>query len=303
MRYRPSVRGQLVLFAVLAAGFAQADGTLEPQRARWSSLEFTATKLLLSAQAQVSARIVPAATVAPILVTTPVGRPVAPGTQVLELIYRASGFGRESVTTLWADPGSGAMLQQVQSDENGRLRQRTYRFTDIGAYHYTRRPADRGEESLQPQEWTELSEGLRSFSTDGKDQPPVTAATTLLWMVSAAQLAHAGDRLDALTFSRRHLNRVTIEVTGRRGTDVNYIEQQPAAAPRQRRGKLDALVLRLQGRPLGARPENDEPFELLGLSGDLELLLDPETRVPLQLRGRIRIAGDVTVRLHRAVLR
>jgi hypothetical protein len=287
--------------ALLAGPAAAGDALFDPGRVRWTALEFDASKLLMSARAEVTARIVPAGAVAGQLVTTPAGAALLPAHDVLEMTYRTSGLGRASTATLWANPGTGAMLQQVTLDTSGRLRERTYRFTDIGAYHYTRRPAERREEALPPATWTELSEGMRTYPEDVGGQP-VTAPTVLLWLAAAADLSRRGDQLEVMAFSRRHVNRVTIEVTGTRTVSVDFTEQRAAEEPRRRRGNMQAIALRINGSPTDATAE-DEPFELLGLQGDLELLLDPATRAPLQLRGRVRIAGDVTVRLRKATLR
>jgi hypothetical protein len=64
------------------------------------------------------------------------------------------------------------------------------------------------------------------------------------------------------------------------------------------RGEVEALVVAVR-----AAPGSDESVELLGLEGDIELLLEPVARFPLEIRGRIRIAGDVRVRLERVHLR
>jgi hypothetical protein len=284
----------------LTWGLALAEpGAFDPGRARWAELEFRAAKFLMSATARVEARMRPSAAIAAELVTTPAGTPVAPGPEVLEMVYRASGLGRESVTTLWADPVSGATLQRTQLDSGER--QRTYRFTDSGAYHYTRWPATRGEEDLSPARWTERTEGMRPYSP-GAIGKPVTEATVLLWLTSAADLEDAGDRIEVLTFSRKHVNRVVVEVAGRRRLDVAYDERSPAGS-RQRKGKVDAILLRIHGAPLDPDPSGDDDFELLGLRGDLELWLDAGTRVPLELRGDVKIAGKLAVKLRRAVLR
>ena len=50
--------------------------------------------------------------------------------------------------------------------------------------------------------------------------------------------------------------------------------------------------------------DEDEDFELLGLRGDLELLLDPADAGPRwNCAATSKIAGQVTVHLRRAVLR
>jgi hypothetical protein len=291
----------LATLASPARGAATSAGGHDPARARWVSLEFTASKLFMSGRAGVKAEIVPVASVSGRLLEVPSGRAVVPGPEVLVMTYTASGLGRDSLTTLYADPLTGATLQRTQLDSGSRQRQRTYRFADVGAYHYTRWPASEAEQSLPPERWTERSEGLRPYPAAAIGQP-VTEATVLLWLAAAAPLEAAGDRIEVLTFSRRNVHRVTLEVTGTRRLDVDFEERSPAGY-RRRRGQMQALQLRMRGAPLEAPAGDDEQFELLGLHGDLELALDPQSRAPLELRGRVKIAGQVTVRLRRAVLR
>lgn len=280
----------LGLFAASTAGAHTAPA--------WSQLEFVASKFFMTGRAEVELRRLPVAEVAPALLATPEGRPVQPGSEVLELVYRASGFGRESVTTLWADPVSGATLQRTELDSGSRQRWRSYRFTDIGAYHYTRWPATDAEKPLPPDRWTERSQGLRPYSASAVGQA-VTEPTMLLWLAAAGDYQHAGDRGEVLAFSRKRVNRVTLEVTGRRALRVDFEERSPSGN-RQRKGNVDAIVMRIRGQPIDATGDDDDDFELLGLRGDLELLIDPATRAPLQLSGNVKIAGQVTARLRRA---
>jgi hypothetical protein len=290
---------------ILARAGAQVPPAQAPvfdrDQIRWTELEFSAAKFLISATARVEARLRPSREIASQLMSTPAGQPVAPGDDVLEMIYAAGGLGRESLTTLWADPVSGATLQRTQLDQGARQRQRTYRFTDIGAYHYSRWPATSREESLGPAQWTERTEGMRPYS-DGAAGKAVTEATVLLWMVGAADLRKAGDRLEVFTFSRKRVNRVLAEVMGNRAVAVDFREHD-ASGDHRRRGEVNALRLRIRANPLAPSNDADEEFELLGLRGDLDVLLDPKTRAALELRGRIKIAGQVTVHLRRAVLR
>ena len=288
------------IFACAGAGAASDPApAFDRDLPRWTELDFSASKFLMSATATVQMRIRPSREIASELKSTPAGKPVAPGDEVLEMVYAASGFGRASLTTLWADPVSGATLQRTQLDQGER--RRTYRFTDIGAYHYTRWPAATREESLGPEQWTRRTEGMRPYS-DGAAGKPVTEGTVLLWMVGAADLSKKGDRLEAFTFSRKRVNRVVAEVIGTRTVQVDFIEKS-ASGEHRRRGDLNALRLRVRGSPLTPVKDEDEEFELLGLRGDLDLMLDPQTRAPVELRGNIKYAGQVTVHLRRAVLR
>jgi hypothetical protein len=55
-----------------------------------------------------------------------------------------------------------------------------------------------------------------------------------------------------------------------------------------------------QARP-GEDPEDE--LEVLGMRGRLELALDPDTRTPLQLSGKVKILGAVTMKLASVRLR
>lgn len=283
---------------------AAATAALDVERPRWSALEFDAAKFLFSASTRIEVRRLPAAAIGAGLRTTPQGHPVAAPETVMEVTYASRGPGHESFTRLWIDPADGAALQRMLSDRGSRLRERTYRFTDIGAWHYTRWPATRSEEKLPPQQWTRIEDGLRPYPQAAAGQR-VTETSALLWMIAAADLSRPGDRFETLTFSHRSVSRVSIEVTGQRRVSVGYREhpaEHSAGKARLRGDTVDALVLRL-GAVRIDDPTDTEDFELLGLRGDLELLLDPETRAVLELHGRAKIVGGITVRLTELVLR
>jgi len=125
----------------------------------------------------------------------------------------------------------------------------------------------------------------------------------LLWMIGAADLNKTGDRVEAFTFSRRRVSRVVAEVIGTRALTVDFTEKD-AAGERRRQGEVKAIRLRVHGAPLTpSTGDEEDEFELLGLRGDLDIALDPQTRAPLELRGRVKVVGPLTVRLRRAVLR
>lgn len=296
----PSLLHVAVLALVLAAVQSRAgasDLTLDPARVGWSEIRMTASKLFLTAQAQVALRTVAGATVRPDLLPVTVAgfTPLAPGSDVLEMVYEASGVGQKSTITLLMDPLTGAALQRTQHGQEGKLRLRTYRFGLEGAYQRTRRPANASEESLMPARWTGISEDLRTFpQAPGKQ--PVIEGTGLLYAIAAAPLDKPGDAIELLVFRRHDTQAVRIEVLAPEDLVVTYDELWPRGAVR-RSGTIRALRLSLQGLPVsGGNPEDDE-LEILGLKGRLDLFLDPETRAPLKLSGTVKLLGTVTLRL------
>jgi len=292
-------RAAVLAAALLLAATARA-GALDPARVGWQEAEYTATKFLMNAKARVALQERPAAEVVPQLRAPPRGTGVAPGPRVLAVRYAADLTGQRTVLELLLDATTGGALQMTLRDSGRRDRERTWRFTDIGAQHWTARPATDAEVALPPARWTERNDGWRPYPEEASGGV-VTDAPGLLYALGAAPLAKAGDRWDILVFSRRQVHRVTATVAGDTTVAADFQERGAAGATR-RKGKLPALRVKLASAPVGT-PDDDDPFALLGMTGGIEVALDPASRVPLQLSGDAPYLGKVTFRLKAATLR
>jgi hypothetical protein len=294
-----------VALLLSSAGLASADpetaSRYDAQRVGWARLEFAASKLWLSAQASIATTPRHHGEIAGRLIPSGTGQPVPAPEQIVELTYNASGVGRQSATTLWLDGATGAAIQRIQVDTGNRQRHRIYRFTDMGAWHRTERPANSRESKLPAEQWTDRSEGFRPYPPEAKGLI-ITEPAALLWLISAAELTRSGDQMELFTFSRRQVHRVSIRVAGTKVARVDYRESTGTGA-RQRRGEVEVLQLLIRGQPLHEQADEDDEFELLGLQGDIELLLEPTARAPLALSGRAKIVGQVVFRLRKAALR
>lgn len=291
----------LSVHAAAATPPAGHTGRFDPQRVGWTRLEFGAKKLFLSAEARMSASLRERDSIAGEIVAPGAGKPVATPAMVAEIRYSASGMGRNSETTLWLDVTNGAALQRIQLDGGARTRHRVYRYTDVGAWHQTRWPASEQEIDRPPDQWTERSEGLRAYPPTAAGLS-ITDPAALLWLIAASDLARPGDRLELHTFSRRRVHRVSVEVLSPTQASIEF-EAHDGRGVWQRRGKMSTLRLRIRGEPLQQEQGGDDEFELLGLQGDIDLLLDPASRAPLALSGKAKIVGQVTFQLRKAVLR
>lgn len=288
--------------ALLVVGNAVADDApaLDPSRIGWTSVELAASKFFLSASATVALATRERERIAAALLTPPEGTPLAPGPSVVEMHYDAMLTGQRTVMTLLLDPPTGASLQTVLVDSGRRSRERRWRFTDIGGYHWTRRPVSERQAARPPAEWMDRSEGLRPYP-----QPlPTTAVTEpagLVYALAAASLQATGDRFEIIAFSRRRLHRVSAELRGTVETSVDYRARRGSAVTRERQ-RIQALRIELRGAPWVADEADDEPFQFLGLSGSIEVALDPATRMPLTISGTAPYVGRVTFRLRAATL-
>jgi hypothetical protein len=294
MRPRWPAAALLACLVLLASGRLVAQEPaleLDAQRVGWSAVQLTGSRLFLSVDAHVRLQRRPLVAVAHTLLAVPSGHPVEPGGEVMEVTYRTRAVNQQSEIVLLMDPWSGAALQRIQHDSQGRLRQRTYRYGAEGAFLLTRWPAD-GEEALPPGDWSEVEEGFRPYPAALAGQL-VSEPTGLFYLIAASALAAPGDRAEFLVYSRRNMHRVMILVTEPRRISTDFDRLRGDQRSRQR-GSLSAPRLLIRGETLDE--DDDDEFELLGLRGDLELYLDPGSRAPLQLSGNVKLLGRVTLR-------
>src|SRR5690606_18608319 len=90
-RTTPGARAAVLLAAWLSLPCALAElpdaPALDPGRLGWSEIRMTASKLFITARASVRQRTIPVAAVRDELLPVPEGRAVAPGPEVLEVVY------------------------------------------------------------------------------------------------------------------------------------------------------------------------------------------------------------------------
>ena len=225
---------------------------------------------------------------------TPIkGLPVPGSDYVIAMRFSSEGLGRRSDVELLLNSDNGAALQRVSDDSGSKQRRRIYRFTDIGAYRWTWKPVS-GEEDLDPEAWSGQEAKLRPFSTSAPHRP-VTEAGGLIYLVAASQLENPGDHFETTAFSSSsdEIQRVRVEVISMENSRVNYKEVTAAGKVRQK-NRIDLIRIRILG--VAADPLDEENFELLGMH-QVELLIDPGTRAPVELSGKVPFFGRVTFKL------
>lgn len=292
----------IALLVGTGAGAGSPDtGSLDESRIGWSNLSYRASKFFFSVDADISIAPASAGQIAEQLMEPGEGKAVAPSDEIQILIFETEAFGRDTVSTLIVNSDDGAALQRTSHDSGKRYRHRIYRYTDIGPYHRTRWPVGKAEEQLpadQWLQWSEAGEGIMPYPETAVGSI-VTDPGGLLYIVGAAKLDEPGDTFVIYAYVRRHVHRVTIEVAGTEQIKVKYTERGKASV--EHNGKRDALKLLIRGESLDDG-DSEKEFELLGLRGDIVMHIDPRTRAPLQIEGRVKIAGHTIMRIRELVL-
>ncbi len=292
------MRATFCLMPVLLAA-AAASVAYDPERIAWSRLEFKASKFFLTARSEVELAGRPAAEAIADLLFPNEDTGLAPrGPKSYRIDIRTRLLSRDSRVRHWFDPGNARALQRVSHDvSKKRLRHRTYRYTSGGVFSRTLRPGE-GEEDKPYAGWSRVQDQQFPFSDTGG--PPVSEPAALLYLIPAGDFRVPGDKDRLRVFTRRQVREVDVKVVEKERIDVDYVE---VSGGRERTVDARVEALRVAVRPIVGEGEDADDFKLLGLEGAIDIYLDPKTRVPLLVRGKIDIAGTVRLRLKRAELK
>ena len=288
----------LSLGACLApSAWAGDSGSWNPAAVRWSSAEFQGSKLMITLNSKVTWRRLPAAEARAQLVDAPKGQPIEPtGDEVLYMEFTSRYLGREIVSRLWFESGNGAVLQYDWEElTEGKERVKMHRFTDSGVFWERREP--KGAEVKLPREkWSDTRKKFVSYGSDAGWAGKISETSVMFYVVSAAPLNAVGDAVEVPLFNRDVVRNALVTLEGTEQVSVNY--ESTSGGKKQRiKKKVEALRL---GITLAGGDEDG--LDLGGLKRDIKILIDPETRVPLEARGEVDYAGLVRLPLVRAVV-
>jgi hypothetical protein len=288
----------LGLAALAAASFGQAaPPAFEPARLGWTSAEYHARKLFVSADMTVSWRLVDALAEGT-LWNPPEAAAIGAGKRTLELEIATRGPGRRSYQTrLLIDADTGAALQHTSLRGEPSPRYRVYRFMDEGLLRWTTRPRA-GEARHPPETWSDSEVRNREYP-GGPIELAVTEVSALLYLVPAGPARRPGEHFSLPGFSTSG-DRL-FEVTARTGqpvrVTVDYETVREGHAVRER-GTRAARLVSIEGRHWG--DGNGEPLDVLGMH-DLELVVDDTLGLVVELRGRAPVVGRFAFSLDKLI--
>ena len=268
----------------------------EVQEAPWKSLVLEASKLGMKATSSIGVEPMRPCHVGE-LVDAEGHRALEVSGRGLMLSESNSFLGRNSSTRIWILPETGETLQREVVETGKRERYKTNRYTEKGVFTLRVNPTAE-ERGSRPELWTERSETFYPLSRPPKGQPIIEPGA-LVYLVAASGVEKPGDQELLYAFSDKRV--VPVEAKGVRWTTTAVVFDLIEGEQTHRVEELDYRVLEVSLRAL---PEagSDSNLELLGLHGDVTMLLDPEHRMPVEISGRVKFLGGLTIRLQRAAV-
>ena len=298
----------VVLAALPVVGGATVGSTPPPAavlRVPWVELRLSAHKFFLSAATSLRVERVAAATLAGRLRTPPSGRPATlTGPDAVALTSETDlPFGRDETVTVWLDPATDAAIQAEKLAGGRSSYRKVFRYTEHGEYTWRSAPTDSREAAGDPSAWTRRSESFQQSPVVPPPGLPITESYALLYLASAARLDQPDARLRLAILSDARLIELAFTPDGLVRKRVSFDESWPGGQ-RRRSGELLLRKVRVTARPLDAAGGGaDVDLGFLGMRGDLTILVEVGTGIPVELSGHAEYIGLLTVRLDRVTLR
>jgi len=204
--------------------------------------------------------------------------------QVEESIAESRAQETQQIT-----PGSGALLQRsrLTSGKNSRLKE--YRYA-AGRVERIRREPDSSRD-LPAAQWPVSSR--RDVAYPVLEPGAVLSSMPALLLAAGSVGETPGQTATVYVHGDLDFYRVQLSVVGEEQLEVDYSLD---GGQQRVKGERTVIVVGLQVDPVGT-PLGDPEFSLLGLEGEVSILLDRQSRLPLQVRGRAPRIGETYINL------
>ena len=203
---------------------------------------------------------------------------------------------------IWFIPHDGTALGRFRLRRGKDDFKKVYRFTKQGVYRHRQEPKNKQEARLEPDKWTDILDTFFSYEPAQLDCANVTDRLLLIYIAAAAGMSESKQPLSVCGFGKRKLFRVKLQPAGRESIKTDFTEIKNQTETR-RQGKIKAFRIDLETKQLPSDMGIDENFSFLGLRKNISIYLEPETNLPIQIRGDIPSAGRAVLSLKSAKIR
>jgi hypothetical protein len=281
---------------------------IDNNRVLWNHLSYTGKSIVGKVKTDVQLMVVPVEAAAELLIADPAGEVLQPSGETVVILTVNSNidplFGSDEVlnTQSLFDPNGSGALQRIRLRQGKDKWQKRYRFAQTGVHRLRIKPKDSREETLPLDQWTKIRNHFYAYADNDKACRRILEPGSLLYIVSALNIATAPKSFSLCVFNKKQLHQVKVSIDGSQALKVDYLEKHVDKRPIRVAGEVDTLKVSFQ--PHSLAPENIEPehFSFLGLRGDFDIYVDAVTGIPVRVSGRTSIFGKVDIHLQEVYL-
>ncbi len=197
---------------------------------------------------------------------------------------------------LWFRPDLTA-LQRTRLKSGKTRNFKIYRYANDRVYRVRHRPKNQEDANPDPSTWPIENKRVYEFPARVTDRcSKITDPYALLLLLSRRTL----DKEKKLcVFNKKTVYEITLRCEGGQQMKVHYrLGGDPVET------SVEAEKVVILPRPIQKNSQDSiEPFELLGMEGDIIALIDPDNHLPLQFEGKVPGFGQAKLKLTEVKLR
>jgi hypothetical protein len=294
MKPKHLILALLIGISIYPAWSLAQDSEFDPARVKWKSLSYKTHVLFFGMNIEVQMNQISLATSKAALLEPKSGQGTMPQTDpTYRLDLDTKILGRNSAISLWFDP-DGSAFQRTQTDTGKKHRVKTYRILENGYYSLQAKPRE-DEKELAPNMWTDRGEGENKFNKLPPAGTIISEPTALYYLASASPLNKPGDKFEQYIFTKHGIYQLYFRAVDYQNLEVQFEINHSGESETVYDDEYKTLHVKMHGVPIDASAEDD--FDLLGLKGEIDLYLDPKTRVLVQISGSLDIIGYTDIKL------
>jgi hypothetical protein len=190
---------------------------------------------------------------------------------------------------------TGALLTRTRISSGREQRMKSYKYeTDFILRERSNSPAD---PNVPPDQWPVTNQKWMEYPPS-RGSTVVTSPYMLVLLASQLQAQGPGNTMEVIVNTDLNFYRVKLTSGDGIAVEANTTITGGDAVT----GKRETLAVALLASPEG-KLEDDDDFTLLGLSGNIIILFDRLTGLPLQIRGLAPRIGSTEINLKSATMR
>jgi hypothetical protein len=278
--------------------------SIDKTTVHWKHLSFKGKELFAKLAAEVVLTSPSKSELDTTFIPSPQGVPIAvtkSGALVIDTkISVKSIFAKVKLQNIaWFDPVTLSTMQYVRQRIGLKDVKKTYRFTDKGVFRLRKQPIDKKEVIQLPEKWSTIKESFYPYDLEKNNCVNITAPMPVIYLVSASKGSDFEEPVTICVFNKRETIYLDIQKEPAETVQLNHIEIKGEEVIQKNKSIL-AEVLSLKARSISSGQIMNS-FTLVGLQGNIKIYIDPESRVPVLLRGDYQGLGEIKLTLRQMV--
>jgi len=279
--------------------------SIDKTNVSWKHLSFKGKKLFVKLAVEIGLISPTKAELDAAFISSPQGTPIGAtgsGTFIINTNTSVKSVFLPNVklqNVAWIDPATLSAMQYVRLRTGLKDAKKTYRFTDKGVFKYTRQSIDKKEALQIPEKWSAVKERFYPYVPDKIGCLDITVPMAVIYFISASKISDFEKTVTICVFNKKEVIYLDIRKESMESIRLNYTKKK-GDQETQRNTSISTHVLSLKARSTTTNRLMDD-FTFVGLQGDIKIYIDPETRIPVQLKGGYKGLGEVKLKLQEVV--